>query len=258
MFMLTRKFVPKCMLALVFCLFALPVLAANDEPEAMKRWTRNTEVQDKDGDQRLTVKVVYYSNEYVEALINNEAEKNLWTQDEVENYKYTLLKTLNLNESIAFHLSLKVIGVPMYAKPFDKHISLMIGSKRYTPSDYDKRLNFKISGDRDGMIWFPRYDPKTGKDILEGAKDIRLIFDKSISKAIANRSDLVWIWDVRKDKPSVFAEGESKAANRLEIDRLLKRLDKLNGERKELQEKLDAIDSERNTISSRIDELQAR
>ena len=251
-----RRFM-KLMLALALCLGTLPALAADDEPEAMKRWTHTTDTADREGDQNLRIKVVYYANEYVEALVNSEAEKNLWTQDEMENYKYTLLKTLNLSESIAFHLDIHVQGIPIYAAPFDKHISLMIGKNRYTPSDYDKRFNFKILGDRDGMVWFPRYDPKTGKDLLEGAKDIRLIFDKAITKAVANRKDIVWIWDVTKDKPSAFEE-RGKAANRLEIDRLLKRLDKLGEERKGLQEQLDAIDSELNKINSRIDELQAR
>ena len=244
-------------LCLALCLPALRASAAGGESEAMKRWIHSTDMIEKGGGQRLKITVTYYANEYIEALVNSEAEKNLWTQDEVENYKYTLLKTLNLNESIAFHLNINVEGSPMYASPLDKHIWLMIGNKRYTPSDYDKRFNFKMSGERDGMVFFPRYDSKTGKNLLEGAKDIRLVFDKSISRAAASRSDIVWIWDVRKDKPEAFAE-QGKAANRLEIDRLLKRLDKLSGERQELQKKLDELDSELNKINSRIDELQAR
>ena len=251
----------KCALLFVSCLAlcfpAFCALAEDDEPEAMRRWVRTTEARDKDGDQDLKIKVTYYSNEYIEAMVKRETEKNLWTQDEVENYKYTLLKMLNLNEYIAFHLDIRVYGIPMYPSPLDKHIWLMIGNKRYTPSDYDKRFNFKIIGERDGMVYFPRYDPKTGKNLLEGAKDIRLVFDKSITKAVVNRSDIVWIWDISKDKPEAFVE-QGKAANRLEIDRLLKRLDKLGGERQELQKKLDELDSELNRINSRIDELQAR
>ena len=242
---------------IVLCLFALPAFAADSEPEAMSRWSRTSEAAEKSGGQRLKIKVTYYANEYVEALVNSEAEKNLWTQDELENYKYTLLKTLNLHESIAFHLKIHVDGVPMYAAPLDKHIWLMIGKNRYTPSDYDKRFNFKISGDRDGMVFFSRYDSKTGKDLLAGANDIRLVFDKSISAALGDRNDLMWVWDIRKDKPEAFAE-QGKAVNRLEIDRLLKRLDKLNEERQTLQKQLDELDSELNKVNSRIDELQAR
>ena len=255
MFMLNKSL--KLLFVFVLCLFAFPAFAAESEPEVMKRWVRTSDVADRGGAQRLRIKVTYYANEYVEALVNGEAEKNLWTQDELENYKYTLLKTLNLHESIAFHLNIYVDGVPMYAAPLDKHIWLMIGNKKYTPSDYDKRFNFKISGNRDGMVFFSRYDPKTGKDILEGAKDIRLTFDKSISAALGSRGDLMWVWDIRKDKAEAFAE-QGKAMNRLEIDRLLKRLDKLNEERQTLQKQLDELDSELNKVNSRIDELQAR
>ncbi len=206
--------------------------------------------------QRVEVRATYYANEYVEALVNAEAEKNLWTAEELENYKYTLLKTLNLNDSIAFHINMYVEGMPVYAQPFDRHITLLIGKKKYEPSDYDRRFNFKISGSRDGMVYFPRYDPKTGADLLKGVRELRLILDGSISHAISRRGDVVWIWDITKDRPDALKS--SKATDRLEVERLFKRIDKLNTDKKDLQTKLDAVNKELNEINARVNELQAK
>ena len=254
--MLKKVLSLKTFLALLLCLAALPALAAEKTSPVMERWVRRSSAADKEGAQSMKVQVTYYANEYVEALVNSEAEKNLWTQDEMENYKYTLLKTLNLSESLAFHLDLNVNGVPMYPAPFDKHIYLMIGKKRYTPSDYDKRFNFKLSGKRDGMVYFPRYDSKTGQDVLKGAKDVRLFLDASITYAQAGKGDFMWVWDITKDKPS--SAGDGKAAARLEIDRLLRRMEKLDKERQELQGQLDKINQELDEVNSRMDELQSR
>ncbi|MDO4786617.1 MAG: hypothetical protein Q4A13_06695 [Fretibacterium sp.] len=241
--------------ALAFCLVALSAWAV-DNDAILKKWTRTNSFSEKTGLQTVDLKVTYYSAEYIEALVRSEAEKNLWTKDEMENYKYTLLKTLNLHESIAFHLDLNVTGVPMYAQPFDRHLTLFIGKKRYSPSDYDKRFNFKISGRRDGMVSFPRYDPKTGKDILEGAKDIRLSLSGSVSQATTARGDVLWVWDISKDNPDALGTG--KAMDRLELDRLIKRMEKLNADRQELQTQIDALDKELGEVGARIDELQAR
>lgn len=241
-------------LALAICLVSHAAFAA-DSPE-LARWTRTSDFADRDEAQRVKVSVVYYSNEYIEALVKAEAEKNLWTRDETENYKYTLLKTLNFHDAIAFQLTLYVEGLPMYAQPFDRHISLWIGNKRYNPTDYDKRFNVKILGERDGMIWFPRYDPKTGAELLKGAKDIRLVLDGAISQAISPRGDAMWVWDITKDVEGALGNG--RAMDRLELDRLIKRLEKLNQERGALQLQVDSIDQELNKVNSRIDELQGR
>lgn len=242
-------------LALLLCLLASGAWASEDDA-ILRKWTRTNTFNEKTGLQTLALKVTYYSAEYVEALVRSEAEKNLWTKDEMENYKYTLLKSLNLHDSIAFHIDFNVTGVPMYAQPFDRHLTLFVGKQRYHPSDYDKRFNFKISGQRDGMVFFPRYDPKTGKDILEKAKDIRLSLSSSVSQATAAGGDVLWVWDVTKDNPEALGTG--KAMDRLELDRLLKRMEKLNQERQELQTNMDAIDKELGEVRSRVDELQAR
>lgn len=249
--MLNRKL--SASLLLLF-LFVPSCMAADNVDQVLSQWSHESNVSDKDGDQSVRVKATYYSNEYVEALILAEAEKNLWTADETENYKYTLLKNLNLAECIPFHIDLYVRGLPMYAGPFDKHITMMVGKKKYSPIDYDKRLNFKIQGARDGMVFFPRYDPKTGKEILEGARDIRLIFDSAVSVAMSSRGDITWVWDLNKDRAKI---GGGKAANRLEVDRLLKRNEKLNADREALRKQLEELDKESDQINSRIDELQS-
>ncbi|MBQ4429921.1 MAG: hypothetical protein II877_00350, partial [Synergistaceae bacterium] len=141
-----------------------------------------------------------------------------------------------------------------YAGPFDKHITMMVGKTKYAPIDYDKRFNFRIQGPRDGMVFFPRYDPKTGKEVLDGARDVRLVFDSAVSMAMASRGDPTWVWDLNKDRAKI---GGGKAANRLEVDRLLKRNQKLNADREALRKQLEALDKEAAEVNSRIDELQS-
>lgn len=242
-----------------FVLFSLTIctasFAADNGEEILKRWTHETTAKTREGDQEIKISATYYSNEYVEALVASEAEKNLWTADEMENYKYTLLKNLNLAESIPFHISINVRGIPMYMQPFDKHITMMIGRKKYAAIDYDKRFNFKIQGNRDGMVFFPRYDPKTGKEVLAGARDVRLVFDSAPSIALSSGGDVIWVWDLAKDRGKV---GGGKAATRLEIDRLIKRMNKLNEDREALKKQIETIDKEYNEVNSRIDELQSQ
>ena len=250
--MLNRKF--SASLVLLFLLVPAMCTAAERVDPVLSQWSHESNVADKDGDQSVRIKATYYSNEYVEALVASEAEKNLWTADEMENYKYTLLKNLNLGECIPFHIDMYVRGIPMYAGPFDKHITMMVGRKKYTPIDYDKRFNFKIQGPRDGMVFFPRYDPKTGKEVLEGARDVRLVFDSAVSIAMAGRGDITWVWDLTKDRAKI---GGGKAANRLEVDRLLKRNEKINADREALRKQLEALDKESEEVNSRIDELQS-
>ena len=245
----------KFTVSLMILLSALVSASFADQYDSiLNQWSHEAKGATKEGDQDITLRITYFSNEYVDALVAAEAERNLWTSDETENYKYTLLKNLNLGESIPFHLDMYVRGIPMYAQPFDKHITMMVNGKKYAPMDYDKRFNFKLLGRRDGMIYFPRYDEKTGKEILTGAKDIRVIFDSSISHALAGKKDVVWIWDLSKDRGKIAG---GRAADRLEADRLIKRSQKLDDERAELQKKLDELNREYKDINSRIDELQS-
>ncbi len=249
--MLSRKFTASLILLLAMC---VPSYSAEKQDPVLRAWSHETNATNKDGDQELRIKATYYSNEYVEALVASEAEKNLWTADEMENYKYTLLKNLNLGESIPFHIDMYVRGIPMYAQPFDRHITMMVGGKKYSPIDYDRRFNFKILGARDGMVYFPRYDEKTGKEILAGAKDVRIIFDSAISHALAEKGDITWVWDLTKDRGKIAG---GRAADRLEADRLIKRSSKIDEERAALQRKLDELNREYNEVNSRIDELQS-
>lgn len=219
----------------------------------LKAWVRETKASTRQGDEEIRVKATYYSNEYIEALVMSEAERNMWTADEAENYKYALLRDLNQDEAIPFHIDMYVRGTPIYPQPFDKHIALMVNGKKYAPQDYDKRFNFKILGARDGMVYFPRYDEKTGKDILSGAKELRVIFDSSISHALMGQGDVVWLWDLTKDRGSIQ---KGRASDRMEADRLIKRSRKIDEEREELRKKLSELNAEYEEVNKRIDELQ--
>ena len=202
----------------------------------------------------LTVAVTYYSAELVEAEIQAEAEKNLWTQDELERYKYRYLKTLNLAEMIPIKVEFVNNGPTMYPGPFDKMIDMKIGNKTYEPVDYDKRMNFSFQGEKDGLVFFNRFDPKTGKNILDGQKRVTIEISSGISPLIAGRGKRArFFWDIKNDDPSKLYAGQTAA--RLETDRLIKRLENLRKDRSEEEAKLKAIDDEINTIQTRLDEL---
>ena len=202
----------------------------------------------------LTVAVTYYSAELVEAEIQAEAEKNLWTQDELERYKYRYLQTLNLAEMIPIKVEFVNNGPTMYPGPFDKMIEMRIGNKTYEPVDYDKRMNFSFQGEKDGLVFFSRFDPKTGKNILDGQKRVTIEISSGISPLIAGRGKRArFFWDIQNDDPSKLYAGQTAA--RLETDRLLKRLENLRKDRSEEEAKLKAIDDEISTIQSRLDEL---
>ncbi|MDR3231589.1 MAG: hypothetical protein LBT65_09110 [Synergistaceae bacterium] len=224
------------------------------EDRVLKDWTRSGDYTESGGGQQVRIRVTYYSAEYIEALVRSEAEKNLWTEDEEERYRYNLLRTLDLEDRVAFHFDFNVMGTPVYLQPFDRHLKLYAGKKVLEPVDYDKRFNFKLQGQRDGMVWFPRYDEKTGKSLLNGVKDLRLIINGSISQATTRAGDVRFVWDISKDDPSTLNRGT--AAARLEMDRLIKRVDKLRADRAKLQEQLNVIDKELNEVDNRVGELQ--
>ena len=118
--------------------------------------------------------------------------------------------------------------------------------------DYDKRFNFKFQGKKDGLVYFPRYDEKTGKDLLKGVKSVRLIFSPSISPVVEGRRP-EFMWDVYNDDPSKLYQG--KTAVRFETDRLLKRLEKLRKDKAGLEAQIKTVNDEITTIQSRLDEL---
>ena len=193
------------------------------------RWRKTAKYQE--GTSNLTVAVTYYSAELVEAEIQAEAEKNLWTQDELERYKYRYLQMLNLAEMIPIKVEFVNNGPTMHPGPFDKMIKMQIGRKTYEPIDYDKRLNFAFQGEKEGLVFFPRYDEKTGKSVLDGQKRVTIELSPGISTLIALRN------------------------SNARFDRLLKRLENLRKDRSEEEAKLKAIDDEINTIQTRLDEL---
>ena len=216
------------------------------------RWRKTLKYEDATGN--LTIAVTYYSAELVEAELQSEAEKNLWTQDELERYKYRYLKTLNLAEMIPIKVEFVNNGPTMYPGPFDKMIKMQIGNKTYEPADYDKRFNFSFQGEKDGLVFFNRFDPKTGKNLLDGQKRVTVTISPGISTMIAGRGKTArFFWDIKNDDPSKLYAGQTAA--RLETDRLLKRLENLRKDRSEEEAKLKAIDDEINTIQTRLDKL---
>ena len=253
-FVRLKKF---AILSFCFSLFALffaftPTLFAADYSKTLAKWTREQEFREKDAIGPIIIRVTYYSAEYVQALIESEAEKNLWTADEKDNYAYQLLKSLNMEETIPVHVEFKNYGPSMHMAPFDEQVVLWAGKRKLTPIDYDKRFNFRLQGDRDGMVYFPRYDEK-GKAILDKVSSVKLSFAGGIHPYI-NVSFVDFIWDIYKDDPERLYAG--RAAARMELDRLIKRIEKLSAEKRDLESRVNALDAELDTINQRVEELQ--
>ena len=217
----------------------------------LNRWSKTKDFADR-GDS-LSITATYYSAEFIEATVQSEADKNLWTADELDRYKYQFLKTLNLEDSIPVRLSFDNRGSALHMAPFGKQVWLWIGGKRYEPKDYDPRFNFRVQDKIEGMVYFPRFDEKTGRDLLKGAKTVKLELSGSISMTMKAKT-AEFIWDVANDNPEKLFAG--KAGARLEMDRLIKRLEKLNGEKKDLEGKLEQLKAEIEKIQARIAELQ--
>lgn len=245
---------------LFFIFFIITILSitltgayANSFESVLQRWTKSVKYVDKETMvENLEIRATYYSAEFIEALTQNEAKVNLWTQQETDDYKYNFLGALRLDEMIPIQIEFINYGPMMYLGPFDIMAKLIIGNKEYKMVDYDKRFNFKFQGKKEGLVYFPRYDEKTGKDLLKDVKSVRLIFSPSISPLTEGRRP-EFMWDVYNDDPSKLYQG--KTAARFETDRLLKRLDKLRKDKAEHEKQLQGINDEISTVQKRLDEL---
>jgi len=247
---LTRKLLQGlCLLAL---LFSFPEVAFSDA-KVLSRWSQTKSFVDNKSGSELDIRATYYSAEYIEALVKQEAEKNLWTADESERYKYQLLSGLSLDEYIPVHIEFDNRGPTMHLAPFEKFLTLWAGKHKLTPADFDKRFNFGFQGKRDGLVFFPRYDQK-GKPYLEGVKSIRFGIAGAVSTITTGLTTIDFVWDVSRDNPEALYSG--RAAARLELDRLIKRIEKLNAEKRELEGKLSELNAELDTITHRVEELQ--
>ncbi|ACZ19490.1 hypothetical protein [Thermanaerovibrio acidaminovorans] len=243
------------LMRLGFAVLVMTLLAscagASTFTDAMARWTRSVKYTNKLGSS-LEVRATYYSAEYVEAMIQAEADKNMWTKDELENFKYTFLKNVRVGETIPIRIEFENLGPSMRMAPFDEQVSLVINGKSYRPVDYDPRFNFKLQGKRDGLVFFPRYDQKTNKDLLEGVRSVRLVINGGVSP-ITEGKKIDFIWDVDKDNPSRLFQG--RAAAKLEADRLIKRLEVLSKEKRELESRLSELSGEIESVNRRLEEL---
>lgn len=226
--------------------------AASKYDTALGRWSRFEETQDDMGG-RFLVRAMLYSAEYVNLLMESEAEKNLWTSSELEDYKYNFLRGIQMDDYIAIHLEMENLGATAHMAPFNEMVYLWIGNKKYTPVDYDQRFNLPLQGKRDGLVFFPRYDDKTGEPLLKKDMALRFVMLGAVSPVLSNK-EIRFAWDV-KAETGVLA---GTAADRMEVDRLLRRIEKLNGEKADLETQLEAKNREISEVVKRIDELQGK
>lgn len=227
--------------------------AASKYTAAAAKWTRFEEFGNDMGG-IFRVRATLYTAEYIEALMQSEAEKNLWTASELEDYKYNFLKGLQLDQYIAIHLELEELGPTAHMSPFDEMVTLSIAGKEYKPGDYDKRFNFPLQGKRDGMVFFPRYDEKTGNPLVSKPMTLRFVMKSAASPVLDSKSVRI-LWDVQPETPTQLA---GTAGDRIELDRLIKRVEKLTQEKRDLESQLDAKNKELSDVNARIDEIQKK
>lgn len=137
--------------------------------------------------------------------------------------------------------------------PFNEMVYLWIGNKKYTPADYDQRFNLPLAGKRDGMVFFPRYDAKTGEPLLKKDIALRFVMIGAASPVLGN-ADVRFSWDVKAESGALVGT----AADRMEVDRLLRRIELLSNERTDLEAQLAAKVREIEEITARIEELQKK
>ncbi len=98
---------------------------ANKQVESvLARWTKSESYKERDTQGYLGVKVTLYSAEYVEALIEAEAEKNLWTVPTKRSSTSTRPEDAESEEYVPFHISFENYGPSMHMAPFDKMVWL--------------------------------------------------------------------------------------------------------------------------------------
>ena len=240
---------------LLLAMIVLFTGAANADPfdQVLNRWTKTIKYIDEDKISFLEIKATYYSAEFIEAYVQKEAKDNMWTQQEMEDYKYNFLAALQMTEMIPIMIEFTNNAETMHLGPFDIMVKLGIGNKFYKPVDYDKRFNFKFQGKKEGLVFFPRFDEKSGKDLLKGQKNVTLELKHTINPSVTNGKDTKFIWTVENDDPSKLYQGKSAA--RFETDRLLKRLEKLRKDKAEHEKQLQGINEEISTVQKRLDEL---
>lgn len=226
--------------------------AATNYDKALAKWSRLEESHDDMGG-KFSLRATIYTAEFIDTLMESEAEKNLWTASELEDYKYNFIKGINLDDYIAIHLEMEELGATAHMAPFNEMVYIWIGKKKYEPVDYDKRFNLPLQGKRDGMVFFPRYDEKTGKPLLEKDVAVRFIMKSAASPILGNK-ELRFQWDVKAESSAMVGT----AADRMEVDRLLRRVEKLSAERSELETQLEAKNREIAEITARIEELQKK
>ena len=237
---------------LALCISSFSASAAVN-PNSL-RWSKEITKKGELGG-TLTVRATFYSAEFIEAVLNYEAEQNMWTAAELEDYKYNFLKNLKLDKFIPIHLEISNNGPTAHMSPFNEMVSLQIGKKKHAPLEFEQRFNLPLQGKRDGMIYFPRYDEKTGKPLLDGAKTVKFTLRSVVLPLVQDRGDLDFLWDVAGDDMKQIV---GTGADRIELDRLIRRVEKLMEEKKKIEDDLANKNKELQEVNARIEEIQNR
>ena len=113
---------------LLLAMIVLFTGAANADPfdQVLNRWTKTIKYIDEDKISFLEIKATYYSAEFIEAYVQKEAKDNMWTQQEMEDYKYNFLAALQMTEMIPIMIEFTNNAETMHLGPFDIMVKLGI------------------------------------------------------------------------------------------------------------------------------------
>ena len=247
-------FSASALLLLFLLTFTVCAEASSKYDATLKRWAKFEEAKDKYGG-TFRLRATLQTPEYIEALMQDEAEKNLWTASELEDYKYNYLKTVRLDDYIAIFLEMEELGPTAHMSPFNDMVYLWVGKKKLTPVEYDQHFNLPLQGKREGYVYFPRRDEKTGESLLKKSTSIQLVVSPGVSPVLESK-ELRFMWDIKGEGDLNVMGGT--AADRLELDRLLRRLDKLAKEKSEIEAQLSSKSREIDDVRTRIEELQKK
>ena len=123
--------------------FALMMGMLSVSTASAAEWRQKKEYRDDFG-ASVEIQATYYAAEYVERSTQDQAQKNLWTADEAEDYRYNLLQQLKLDDTIPVFIKFTNRGPAIRMAPFESQVTLTVGKHRHCSNarDHDGKETF--------------------------------------------------------------------------------------------------------------------
>lgn len=179
------------LLILTLALFTITSVAfANDYKQLEKKNTRYLlcKKEREIGSATVEFYVTYYSPELWKLHKENAMEVNVETTSD-------FLTDIRDEDAVIFKIRIKNNAPPIQLNPLNSMITLRIDNKRYKSTEHDINLSREFQGENEGYVYFPRFDPKTGADVLKNAKRIWFELSTLISPVMQGQTPSLR-WDL--------------------------------------------------------------